>query len=97
MAEYTTTREAFQRAMERSLTGRPEDSKLYTESTATPAFYQVMKNGRRIPYADHQFLRDGAETEFESFMFAKVDRETEKMEWLVERAQRIQQNLFRKR
>lgn len=50
MAEYTTTREGFQRAMERSLTGRPEDSKLYAESTATPAFYQVMKNGRRIPY-----------------------------------------------
>lgn len=52
MAEYTSTREGFQRAMEWSLTGRPEDSKLYAESTTTPAFYQIM-NGQRIAYDDY--------------------------------------------
>ncbi|KAK6860488.1 hypothetical protein PG995_004124 [Apiospora arundinis] len=49
----------------------------------------------------HEFLRDGdqlaarmtvrikvegAATDFESFMFAKVDKETEKLEWAVERS-----------
>ncbi|KAK8075427.1 hypothetical protein PG997_010090 [Apiospora hydei] len=49
----------------------------------------------------HEFLRDGdqlaarmtgtikvegAATDFESFMFAKVDKETGKLEWLVERS-----------
>ena len=29
---------------------------------------------------------DGAETMFESFMFAKVDKESGRMEWLIERA-----------
>ncbi|KAJ2991507.1 hypothetical protein NUW58_g2489 [Xylaria curta] len=119
MSEYTSTHEGFQRAMEWSLTGRPEESNLYVESTSTPTFYHVM-NGQRLPYDTYlkgivewrakisdykpvvdEFLRDGeklavhmtgtikvegTETEFESFMFAKVDRETGKMEWLVERA-----------
>ncbi|PQE12395.1 mitochondrial substrate carrier protein [Rutstroemia sp. NJR-2017a BVV2] len=49
----------------------------------------------------HEFLRDrdqlaarmsgtikvdDADTEFESFMFAKVDKESGKMEWLIERS-----------
>ena len=29
---------------------------------------------------------DGADTTFESFMFAKVDKESGRMEWLIERA-----------
>lgn len=29
---------------------------------------------------------DGADTAFESFMFAKVEKETGKMEWLIERS-----------
>ncbi|KAJ7868341.1 hypothetical protein B0H14DRAFT_3441263 [Mycena olivaceomarginata] len=29
---------------------------------------------------------DGVDTEFESFMFAKVDKERGKMEWLIERS-----------
>ncbi|KAK7983498.1 SEP domain-containing protein [Apiospora arundinis] len=119
MSEYTSTREGFQRAMEWSLTGRPEDTKQYVEATTVPTFYQVM-NGQRIAYDDyvkgivqwrgkvtdykpivHEFLRDadqlaarmtgsitvgGAATAFESFMFAKVDKETGKLEWLVERS-----------
>ncbi|KAK7742224.1 hypothetical protein SLS62_010775 [Diatrype stigma] len=119
MSEYSSTREGFQRAMEWSLTGRPEDTKLYAESTAMPTFYQIM-NGQRIPYDDyvkhvaewrgkiseykpvvHEFLRDGdqlaarmtgtikvegADTEFESFMFAKVDKESGRLEWLIERS-----------
>jgi hypothetical protein len=51
--------------------------------------------------ASHEFLRDGdqlaarmtstikvdgVETEFESFMFAKVDVENRKMEWMIERS-----------
>lgn len=45
MAQYTSTREGFQRAMEESLAGPPEDSKQYAESTAMPDFYHVM-NGQ---------------------------------------------------
>lgn len=52
MSEYSSTREGFQRAMEWSLTGRPEDTQLYAESTATPTFYQIM-NGQRVPYDDY--------------------------------------------
>ncbi|KAK8016719.1 hypothetical protein PG993_014908 [Apiospora rasikravindrae] len=119
MSEYTSTREGFQRAMEWSLTGRPEDTAQYVEDTTVPTFYQVM-NGQRIAYDDyvkgiaewrgkisdykpvvHEFLRDGdqlaarmtgtikvegAATDFESFMFAKVDKESGKLEWLVERS-----------
>jgi hypothetical protein len=29
---------------------------------------------------------DGADTEFESFMFGKVDKESGKLEWLIERS-----------
>jgi hypothetical protein len=32
---------------------------------------------------------EGAAQEFESFMFAKVDRESGKMEWLIERLSRV--------
>lgn len=49
MSEYTSTVEGFQRAMTWSLTGPPEDSKLYVEATATPSFYQIV-NGQRLSY-----------------------------------------------
>ena len=29
---------------------------------------------------------DGADTTFESFMFAKIDKESGRMEWLIERS-----------
>ncbi|KAF2490249.1 hypothetical protein BU16DRAFT_530781 [Lophium mytilinum] len=119
MSEYTSTREGFQRAMKWSLTGPPEEAKLYAEGTATPTFYQVM-NGQRIEYDDYvkgitewrakisayepmvdEFLRDGdqlaarmtgtikvdgIETVFESFMFAKIDKESGRMVSLIERS-----------
>ncbi|KAL8793397.1 MAG: hypothetical protein Q9195_003983 [Heterodermia aff. obscurata] len=119
MSQYTSTREGFERAMKWSLTGPPEDAKLYAEGTATPTFYHVM-NGQRTAYDTYvegiatwrakigdykprveEFLRDGdqlaarmtgtikvdgSETSFESFMFAKVDKESGKMEWLIERS-----------
>lgn len=50
-AEYTSTREGFQRNMKWSLTGPPEDTKLWAESTATPSFYHVM-NGQHLAYDD---------------------------------------------
>lgn len=49
MAEYTSTREGFQRAMKWSLTGPSGDSKLYAEATSTPTFYHLM-NGQRLSY-----------------------------------------------
>lgn len=49
MSEYTSSKEGFQRAMEWSLTGKPEEAHLYVEGTSTPTFYQLM-NGQRIPY-----------------------------------------------
>ncbi|KAI1386601.1 uncharacterized protein F4822DRAFT_431471 [Hypoxylon trugodes] len=119
MSEYTSTREGFQRAMEWSLQGNPEEAKSYAEATSLPTFYHQM-NGRRLAYDDyvkgivewrgkvseykpvvHEFLRDGdqlaarmtgtikvsgSDTQFESFMFGKVDKATGKMEWLVERS-----------
>ncbi|KAJ7775158.1 hypothetical protein B0H16DRAFT_87577 [Mycena metata] len=119
MSEYSSTLEGFQRAMTWSLTGPPEESKLYADATVTPSFYQVM-NGQKFDYGVyvkgieewrgkisdykpvvHEFLRDGdqlaarmtgtikvegADTEFESFMFAKVDKESGKLEWLIERS-----------
>lgn len=54
-----------------------------------------------LHFDSHEFLRDGdqlaarmtgtikvdaVDTEFESFMFAKVNKESGKMEWLIERA-----------
>ncbi|KAI0169933.1 hypothetical protein GGR52DRAFT_573982 [Hypoxylon sp. FL1284] len=119
MSEFTSTREGFQRAMELSLTGSPQDSLAYAEMVQTPTYYHIM-NGNRLDYDDsvkevaewrgkgaeykpvvEEFLRDGdqlaarmtgtikvdgVDTEFESFMFAKVDKATGRMEWLVERA-----------
>ncbi|KAI1341444.1 hypothetical protein F5Y15DRAFT_413972 [Xylariaceae sp. FL0016] len=119
MSEYTSTRDGFQRAMEWSLTGTPEETKLYVEATATPDFYQIM-NGQRLEHDEHakgiadwrgkiseykpivhEFLRDGDQlaarmtgtikingeaTDFESFMFAKIDKESGKMKYLIERS-----------
>ncbi|OTA70055.1 hypothetical protein K449DRAFT_459870 [Hypoxylon sp. EC38] len=119
MSEFTSTREGFQRAMEWSLKGNPDEAISYVESTSLPTFYHIM-NGQRLDYDTylkgivdwrgkvsdykpvvHEFLRDGdqlaarmtgtikvngADTEFESFMFAKVDKATGKIAWLVERS-----------
>ncbi|KAI0456595.1 hypothetical protein F5B21DRAFT_502203 [Xylaria acuta] len=119
MSEYTSTLEGFQRSMEWGLTGPPEESYLYAESTTMPTFYQII-NGQRLAYdafVKHvmewrvrvsefrpvvdEFLRDGdrlaAHTtgtmtvdgvgnSFESFIFAKVDKESGKMEWMIERS-----------
>ncbi|MCJ1456309.1 hypothetical protein MMC28_006669 [Mycoblastus sanguinarius] len=119
MSEYTSTRLGFERAMKWSLTGPPEDAKLYAEGTAVPTFSHVM-NGQRIAYDTYvegiatwrakisdykpsveEFLRDGdqlaarmtgtikvdgTDTAFESFMFAKIDKESGRMEWLIERS-----------
>ncbi|KEY73580.1 hypothetical protein S7711_11372 [Stachybotrys chartarum IBT 7711] len=119
MAEYTSTREGFQRAMEASLTGPPEDAVQYAQSTALPTFYHLF-NGQKLEWDSyvkvvaewrckiseykpvvHEFLRsgdqlaarmdgiikvDGVDTYFESFMFAKVDEASGKMEYLIERS-----------
>jgi hypothetical protein len=52
MSEYTSNREGFQRAMQWSLTGPPEEAKVFAEATSTPTFYQIM-NGQRISYDDY--------------------------------------------
>lgn len=52
MSEYTSTRDGFQRAMEWSLTGPPEEGRRYAESTSIPSFYQVI-NGKRVAYDDY--------------------------------------------
>ncbi|XXG96729.1 hypothetical protein Hte_003020 [Hypoxylon texense] len=52
MAEYTSSREGFQRAMEWSLVGSPDDAKSYATSTSLPTFYHVM-NGQRLSYDDY--------------------------------------------
>lgn len=49
MSEYTSTIEGFQRAMEWSLTGLPEEAKFYAESLSTPTFYHIM-NGQRLSF-----------------------------------------------
>lgn len=49
MSEYTSTREGLQRAMEWSLTGPPNEAKLFVEALSTPDFYQIM-NGQRLSY-----------------------------------------------
>ncbi|KAI1140228.1 hypothetical protein F5Y05DRAFT_377596 [Hypoxylon sp. FL0543] len=119
MSEFTSTREGFQRGMEQSLKGNPEDARAYAESTILPSFHHIM-NGKRVDYDTyvngmvewrskvneykpvvHEFLRDGdqlaarmvgtitingSDTEFESFMFGKVDKATGKMAWMVERS-----------
>lgn len=38
--------------MEWSLTGPPEEAKLYVEGTTTPTFYHIM-NGQRLKYDDY--------------------------------------------
>ncbi|TGO12365.1 hypothetical protein BTUL_0089g00010 [Botrytis tulipae] len=129
MAEYTSTIEGFQRAMEQSLIGPPAEAKTYAEATASPTFYHVM-NGQKSDVENwvkgiemwrgkirrerkielwkanpdghsDQFLRDGdnlaahmtgtikvggEDTEFESFMFGKVDKQSGKLAWLQERS-----------
>ncbi|KAF5007865.1 hypothetical protein FDECE_5780 [Fusarium decemcellulare] len=52
MSEYTSTREGFQRAMKWSLTGTPEDAKLYAEATTAPGFYQIFNN-KRLEYDEY--------------------------------------------
>lgn len=52
MSENTSTREGFQRALERSLVGPPGDSKAYAEATTTSTFYHVM-NGKRLEYDEY--------------------------------------------
>ena len=49
MSKYTSTREGFDQAMKWSLTGPPNDAKMYVEATAMPTFYQLM-NGQRFDY-----------------------------------------------
>lgn len=49
MAEYTSTREGFERAMKWSLTGPPEEAKEYAEALSTPNFWHV-NNGQRLEY-----------------------------------------------
>lgn len=38
MSEYTSTLEGFQRAMEWSLNGPPEEAKAYIDATSTPDY-----------------------------------------------------------
>jgi hypothetical protein len=49
MSEYTSTRDGFQRAMQWSLTGPPEETKVYAEATTLPTFYHIM-NGHKLDY-----------------------------------------------
>ncbi|KAI1100267.1 hypothetical protein F4804DRAFT_319496 [Jackrogersella minutella] len=49
MSEYSSSQAGFQRAMEWSLVGSPDDAKSYVESTTLPTFYHVM-NGQRQDY-----------------------------------------------
>jgi hypothetical protein len=49
MSKYTSTHEGFQRAMEWSLTGPPEETKAYAEATVIPTFYHIM-NGQKLEY-----------------------------------------------
>jgi hypothetical protein len=52
MSEYTSTHEGFQRAMQESLTGPPDEAVKYAERTALPTFYQIV-NGTRHEYDDY--------------------------------------------
>lgn len=49
MSEYTSTREGFQRAIEWSLTGPPNETKHFVEALSAPGFYQIL-NGQKLPY-----------------------------------------------
>ena len=52
MADYTSTKSGFQKAMEWSLTGAPDDAKNYAEATVTPHFYHIM-NSQRLDYGPY--------------------------------------------
>ncbi|KAF4979779.1 hypothetical protein FZEAL_4083 [Fusarium zealandicum] len=52
MSEYTSTREGFQKSMQWSLSGAPEDAVLYAEATATPTFYHIF-NTHRTEYDEY--------------------------------------------
>lgn len=52
MSAYTSTHEGFQRAMKWSLTGPPEEAKLYVEGTATPQFFHIF-NGKRLSLVEY--------------------------------------------
>ena len=70
MSEYTSTHEGFQRAMERSLTGRPEEAEEYVTSIALPTFYQIT-DGRRRSYGDwvqHIAKRRAQVSKFQPFV-----------------------------
>ncbi|KAJ4292333.1 hypothetical protein N0V90_008993 [Kalmusia sp. IMI 367209] len=49
MAEYTSTKEGFQRAMKGALTSDMGDSKAFAEATVVQSFYHVM-NGQKLEY-----------------------------------------------
>lgn len=49
MAEYTSTKEGFQRAMEESLGGTPENAHEYAEATSMPGFYHLF-NGNKLEW-----------------------------------------------
>ncbi|KAJ3567875.1 hypothetical protein NPX13_g6621 [Xylaria arbuscula] len=52
MSDYTSTLEGFQKAMEWSLTGPPEEARQYAEATSVPTFYQVV-NGKRLSFNEY--------------------------------------------
>ncbi|KAH7311268.1 hypothetical protein B0I35DRAFT_437815 [Stachybotrys elegans] len=52
MSEYTSTREGYQKSMEESLGGRPEDAAVYSEKTAMPSFYHVF-NGKKLSLEEY--------------------------------------------
>lgn len=41
MAEYTSTREGFQRAMKEALAGPPGEEQAFASRVGTPTFYQI--------------------------------------------------------
>ncbi|CAG8979937.1 hypothetical protein HYALB_00013521, partial [Hymenoscyphus albidus] len=53
-----------------------------------PIVHEFLRDGNQLAagMTTGTIKVDGAATEFESFMFAKVDTESGKLEWLVERA-----------
>ncbi|KAI9647911.1 hypothetical protein NHQ30_004300 [Ciborinia camelliae] len=52
-----------------------------------PVVDQFLRDGDRLAaHMTGTIKVDGVETEFESFMFAKVDKESGKLEWLQERS-----------
>ncbi|CAG8955592.1 hypothetical protein HYFRA_00009546 [Hymenoscyphus fraxineus] len=52
-----------------------------------PIVHEFLRDGNQLAARMTGTIKvDGAATEFESFMFAKVDNESGKLEWLVERS-----------